>query len=312
MKYVEGITIVVCTRNRPDDLDRCIGTISKQILPCNLAVEVLVLDDGDLDESMLKRFQSMLMPCVKFRYHKKTDPGLLLSRITALNLASFDIVLFLDDDVELAEDYLCVLKDSWELFDDSAGIGGIDTLLHTGYLWRAYNRLICYKSGNPGKLSLSGCNGSIMDWVSVNDYFESDFLSGCNMSFRKSSLVELKPVKWLNSYSAGEDIYLSLLAKQKGRLIVNPALKVVHNRSEISRDRVIDVASSQINNNYRLFKLTNPKWWQYIVFLWTFLGRLSICLPYRNSWPKALGYIKGFKSLITMCSRRNHSRHSSD
>lgn len=298
MITINGITIAVCTRNRPDDLKRCLNSIAQQqLLPANLKLEILIIDDGELSENQVQSFKQLLQPRMKFRYHQKNAPGLLRSRITALAESEYEVILFLDDDVEIDPGYLSILYETYCKFPHVAGIGGIDILMTTGHLWPLYTRLICYNSGCPGKLSISGGNGSIIYWKLMPELFETEFLSGCNMSFLKKSLQDLQPVPWLNNYSLGEDIYLSHIAKEKGPLLVNPQLKVRHYCSTIARDRMADVAVSDIINSYYLLQLQNPNWWQCLALVWTYLGKLMICLPDKNAWPKVSGYIKGFNLL---------------
>ncbi|MDD2498718.1 MAG: glycosyltransferase family 2 protein [Desulfitobacteriaceae bacterium] len=308
---LNGITIAICTRNRPDDLFRCVQSIANQKnIPSELAKEVLIIDDGELAEHYLDAFKKILShPKINLRYVKKDTPGLLLSRTTAVNQANFDIILFLDDDVEIADNYLSLLYDTYCRFNNVAGIGGIDTIMKSGgRFWSWISRFFCLDSGHPGKLSPSSKNSSIFRWNKMVDIFETEFLSGCNMSFKKSSLKNLQPVEWLSSYSLGEDIYLSYLAQKEGPLFVNPDLKVKHYWSQISRDKAKDVAFTETVNHFHLLKLLNPKWWNYLCFLWTHFGLLITSLLFENSRPKVSGYIKGLHYLFNRWYRRQFRR----
>jgi hypothetical protein len=45
------VTIIVCTKNRADALEQCLGSISKAILRCpGRKVEVIVVDNGSVDD----------------------------------------------------------------------------------------------------------------------------------------------------------------------------------------------------------------------------------------------------------------------
>ncbi len=305
MQLTAGITVAICTRNRPDELERCVRSISKQeYLPENFLLELMIVDDGNLNEAQITQLRSMLKKNASLKFFKKDSPGLLLSRIYAVEKASHEIILFLDDDVEIECNYLFLLLKTYADFINAAAVGGVDVLLTASLYWRAYTRLFFINSGNPGKLSLSGNNGSMFYWSSMKECFETDFLSGCNMSFKKSSLHNLQNVDWLNSYSIGEDIYLSYIAKSKGPLIVNPGLIVKHYRSAASRDSMGDVAHTRIVNNYNLLGLINAEWWRYPFFIWTCIGELLICFPYKASWIKISGYIKALIFLAKKSLKR--------
>lgn len=305
MQSTAGITVAICTRNRPDELERCIKSISRQQnIPENFLLELLIVDDGSLNSAEIAKFSSMLEENSSLKYFKKDSPGLLLSRICAVEKASHEIILFLDDDCEIDDSYLSLLLKTYADFGSPAAVGGVDVLLTAGLFWRAYTRLFFSNSGNPGKLSLSGNNGSMVYWSSMKECFETDFLSGCNMSFKKSSLQGLQFVDWLNSYSIGEDIYLSYVAKSKGSLIVNPVLVVRHYRSPVSRDSMADVAFTRFINNYNLLGLIKAEWWRYLFFFWTCLGELMICFLYKASWARIGGYVRAIVFLTGISLKR--------
>lgn len=84
-------TVAVCTRNRAEDLARCLESISK-LDDCGH--EVLVIDNCPRDDSsyqVVSRFPG-------FRYIREDTPGLDVARNRALKVARNEIVAFIDDD----------------------------------------------------------------------------------------------------------------------------------------------------------------------------------------------------------------------
>ncbi|WP_162462972.1 glycosyltransferase family 2 protein [Paenibacillus psychroresistens] len=293
-----GLTIAICTRHRPDDLIHCVSSVAKQKLPAN-PIEILVMDDGDLTIAHLIRLSEIIQNTpIELRYHKKLQPGLFFSRIESLVVSSYELLLFLDDDVELDADYLTRLVQIYQDDADISGIGGMDRLIEpAGIAWSLFGRFFLYSSGVTGKLSASGYGGSMSGWLASKQDFVTEFLLGCNMSFRKSALDKLEVVDWLKSYSLGEDIYLSHVARQKGKLIISPQLTVKHNQSAASRDHEEQVAYTEIVNHYHLLVIKNAKARHYIYQLWTACGLfiravLKKSLHFRvKGYGRAIGFI---------------------
>jgi GT2 family glycosyltransferase len=84
-------SIAVCTRDRPDDLDRCLTSIAE--LP-DEGQDVLVVDSassGHATHDVARRYPGV-------RYYREERPGLSVARNRALREARGDIVAFCDDD----------------------------------------------------------------------------------------------------------------------------------------------------------------------------------------------------------------------
>ncbi len=298
---MKGLTIAICTRNRPDDVGNCIGSIgSQKEIPEGLSVEVLIIDDGEMPPHLIDSYKMLLPPQITVRYLKKEKKGLFLSRLEAIKQAANDVLLFLDDDVTLMEDYLSTL---WKTYADNgsvAGVGGID-ILAGKYVFpeNLFFRLFMISSGRRGKLSLTGFPNSMNTWGEADTAFESDFLSGCNMSFRKDSLEDLGPVEWLQNYSLGEDIFLSMTAGRKGALIVNPSLRVKHHQAVSSRDDAEAIAYTRVVNHFLLLRYFFPDGARRLLFFWTVLG-LHIGAIANLRWRALKGFARGFVSVVLM------------
>ncbi|GBG57983.1 glycosyl transferase [Sporomusaceae bacterium FL31] len=301
MKYIredcEGITVVICTRNRPRDLVRCIEAVIRQsYVPDKF--EILIVDDGELSNSFIDQLRDMIKHKAVFRYHKKEKPGLLLSRIKAVSIAKYEIILFLDDDVEVEGAYLNTLSKTYNNYPHVLGIGGIDSLMSTprkvGLL---FNYIFLYNSGDPGKLSITGYSGSMVLWKAQRSIFQTEFLSGCNMSFKKDALRNLQVLPWLVGYSLGEDVYISSVAAKNGNLLVNPDLKVKHHQSSISRDKIETVAFTEVKNHHCLLKLKHATTFQHLAHFWTVIGMIIMAIIKGNCL-RLKGYLKGLIYLL--------------
>jgi GT2 family glycosyltransferase len=106
---VEGTTsIVICTRERPDSLARCLKSIQKLSHPPD---EILVVDNAP-DSGVVNQLVSR-MPGI--RYVPEPGPGLSRARNAGIRCSTGDIIIFTDDDVEVHPDWLTRLLQN---FDD--------------------------------------------------------------------------------------------------------------------------------------------------------------------------------------------------
>jgi glycosyltransferase involved in cell wall biosynthesis len=295
---LDGLTLAICTRNRHEDVKRCVASVAAQTP--DYPVEVMVVDDGGMPEEILSELERLLAAgnFATFTYFRKQQPGLLLSRMFAVERARYDTLLFVDDDAELERDYLVRLADAYKRHPKAAAIGGIDPNVRGNWKWNLFTRLILYDSGHPGKLSPSGYGGSMVRWSTMSQPFRTEYLLGCNMSFRREALRGIAPVAWLEGYSLGEDLYLSDLAGRHGELWIDPALRVIHHASPISRDREELVAYTEIVNHHHLLRLKQAGPARHAALLWTALGLFCRALL-RNKWRhKAASYRKAIRVIL--------------
>jgi len=139
---MNGLSIVICTRNRPIELDRCISSIiDAEHLQVYQYIELLIIDDGSLSPKFLERIErSLVNQGIKFRYIQKSENhGLFYSRIVGIKNSLGEIVLFLDDDVEIDRDYIIRLHEIYNKHPEIGGSGGIDIILKTTWYYRIYN-----------------------------------------------------------------------------------------------------------------------------------------------------------------------------
>jgi glycosyltransferase involved in cell wall biosynthesis len=270
-----GLTIAVCTRDRPADLERCVRCVVAAESPDDVPVELLIVDDGALPETMVPQLEQVVRARgYAFNYVRQEERhGLIHGRVAALRNAVSEVVLFLDDDVEVEPDYLKLLALRYRELPEAAGVGGVDMLIRPlAPLGALFARVFLLDSGDPGRLSPSGFSWSMIRWGLQRAPFRTEVLSGCNMSFRRKALRTLTAVPWLEGYGLGEDIYLSLVATSYGPLWIDPTLRVRHHRAARRRMAGDALAYVTIVNPYHLLRVRKARWWSYAALLWTILG----------------------------------------
>ncbi|ASA25198.1 glycosyltransferase family A protein [Paenibacillus donghaensis] len=298
---MQGLSVVICTRNRVQDLTRCIHSIAAQNLETagDPDIEVIIIDDGEIPEQVLGEYEALIhKQGHSFMYYRKnTDRGLWLSRVKAVQLASREIILFLDDDVEIPGHYLASLLQTYRDYPDCAGVGGVAIGMSNSFLGTLRCLASFQQSFSSGKLSLSGQAGSMYNWHKAKRTFKTEFQHGCNMSFRRAAIQHLAPVPWLKSYSVGEDILMSRIASQSGPLYINPELKLLHHESPASRDNLEDVAYTRVLNHVHLLKDKKSGPLGYLALLWTTQYLILRERPRKNE-AAISGYRRGMKEIF--------------
>jgi glycosyl transferase family 2 len=256
---LKAISIVCCTRDRPAELGRLIDSLIQARARLNAVdIELLVVDDGDLPNRLVQSLAGRVGAAgIHWRYHnKRRRPGLLGSRIEAVTLATYDWLLFFDDDVEIEPDYLSHFVEVVGQNPNLAGLGGVDLLAPALTSWRLIGRLaVGLEPLRLGRRSASGFPAHMDRARAAGRAFASLRVYGCNMAFRKTALQGLCLLPGFEGYSLYEDAYLSFEASRSGPLLVDPRLKVRHHHSPSSRDASREVGRMSVLNHCRLMRL---------------------------------------------------------
>ena len=294
---ISSLSVVCCTRDRPAELERLIGSLCRARRPTG-AFEFLVVDDGHLPEAT----QAMLAGRIRqagiewVYFNKSSRSGLLRSRIEAVKLARHDWVLFVDDDVEIEPDYLerfCRLAGETP---NLAGIGGVDLLTSAVRAGRLLWRIAAgFEPLFLGQLSFSGFPAHMDRARRARQPFPSCRLYGCNMGFRRSALAALRELPGFDGYSLYEDAYLSFEAARHGGLLIDGGLMVRHHHCASARDSSRDVGRMSVLNHLQLMRLYGGSRWRALGVLYSMLALAgwSVLTGFRSR-PAGMGRDLGF------------------
>lgn len=261
------ISVIVPTYNRPDDLLKCIKSVSEQSLKPH---ELIIINDGELSGDIETRLRSIAGSIPVNISSSDGLPSTSTARNTGAKVANGNIVLILDDDVVLGESYLSRLKKNYNKYDNCnlAGIGGFDDRLRTKTVFeRIYDRIF-----------FLGCDGwrvnriGMQSWSSeINSIEKGDWLSGNNASFKRSFLLENPYPHWMGGREALEDIAMGKKVKNNGYYcLIDPELPLTHNEGD-KIDSPFKYGLKAGNNRTNIFfeycnKLYLP------IFVWAFFG----------------------------------------
>lgn len=135
IKRAPSCTVIICTRKRPEELQRSLASLAVQDHP---SFSVLVVDNSIGDEATAAVVQSF-KPKLNISYMIETRPGLSRARNTGLRSAlSGDIVAWLDDDEVADPMWLSELCRAFDRHPEIVGASGVVVpaeLLTSAQIW---------------------------------------------------------------------------------------------------------------------------------------------------------------------------------
>ncbi len=117
-----SITVAICTRDRTDDLARCLTAVDRLHDRRGLLAEVLVVDNAPASDST-RRLVAERFPTV--RYLHEPRPGLDWARNRAVLEATGDVVAFTDDDTVVDRGWVDAIADAFGADDDVMAVLGL-------------------------------------------------------------------------------------------------------------------------------------------------------------------------------------------
>ena len=214
---VPRATVAVCTRDRPDDLRRCLTALSG--MPDD-AQELLVVDNCPSSDASHRVTQTF--PGV--RYVREDVPGLDCARNRAIREASQEVVAFIDNDAMPDPGWLCALLRN---FDDPlvACVTGLTMPfeLETA-AQQMHERLSPFGRGYERK---------VFDAISLNPTAFGKVGAGVNMALRRSSVLELGPFDealdaGTATYSGGDTEMFARIMNRGYRIAYEPGALCWH------------------------------------------------------------------------------------
>lgn len=290
--------MVICTRNRCDDLLRTLHSIAQQ----TKAPEELIIVDSSTnpvqnEPSFAATFSQSFFPATRLIY-LHTNPGLPYQRNQGVAKATGDIVHFLDDDVELDANYLSSMN---EVFKQNpqygGGMGEVKNIPHS-FRYKAYCLLgqifLLQRNFASGNFTLSGMPTHAYGTRKLKDV---QALGGCCMSYRRTVFSTHQFDESLGGYAFMEDCDFSLRVSREMPLFFNPSATMLHLVSPLARDGIVKNRAMLISNySYLFFKNIYPKGrWKIIFYCWSVVGLFVVALCKRE-WLGIKGYWQGLKN----------------
>ncbi len=217
------ISVVICTHNRSDSLDRVLRSLSPVSVPEGTAWEIVVVDNASSDATrdVVTRYIHTDLP-VEYVFEERK--GLSHARNTGIARSSGEIIAFLDDDVSVRADWLEALDRAFGEHDASC-VGG-RALLRTDT-----QRPSWWRKEYDGKVGHFDRGNEVISSRSSEDGLVG---IGANLAFRRDvferhGLFRAELGRKGRNLSTGEEVDLMDRLRRNGELAVyRPDLVVYH------------------------------------------------------------------------------------
>jgi GT2 family glycosyltransferase len=258
------ISAVIATRNRFDDITKCIESISSQTL---LPDEIVIVDSSSSQE-LKSRIEEFRAGTTKFKYIY-TKPGMTYQWNRGAEASSGDFVFFFDDDVILERDFI---KEIMNIFrnDTEKKIGGVcgDVITPNRNYSFIYSKIVSIRRALYNKVlanlfSLpkqhSGRfrpSGMPTYPYGTNKILAVECLPSGATAYRKEVLNKFKYDETIH-YMADADF--SYRVSRKYQNVYTPYAKLIHTLSPAARESKYNEMKRLIETHHYLFKKNFPQ-----------------------------------------------------
>lgn len=229
------ISIIIPTKDRPDDLRRCMESIlgQKGVFPKEVIIVDCSLAGGRLE---LSAFSDTPFPVKRI----ETELGLTRQRNIGVRSSKGNVIAFLDDDCVVEKDYVEAMEAAYKSLPEAGGLHGVIVNQKKKSRARDIFEKIFFLAEihGSGKLRNSGAP-SFLDqrlFRKNRKPLRTDMLHGCGSSYRR--LVFERGFFFdesLEGYCLGEDYEFSYRVSRHFSLYLVPGLRFYHMFSEKKR-----------------------------------------------------------------------------
>lgn len=230
----ETITAIIPTKNRPEALRHTLTTLLAQRRPVD---QIIIVDQSPAcGREDLRRLRAVLAPPPDWIYlHEPRLSGGAAARNRAMELARGTIWLFLDDDVELRQDFTAALLAAYRRYPRALGMAGLITN-YPRPPWRERGWNAVFRHG------LFRDDRQPLYWRAARlrnpEPLPVSRFSGSAMSFRAAAVGTLRFDARLTGVSNGEDVAFCLALTGGGPgLFIAPAARLCHLRDPCGRSQ---------------------------------------------------------------------------
>jgi glycosyltransferase involved in cell wall biosynthesis len=120
---VNGVSIVICAHNSRTRIQPTLAHLARQVIPDNLAWEVILVDNGSRDDTV-QVAQQEWRGSVPLRIIHEPRLGLSYARECGIAAAQYDIISFVDDDNWVCADWVARVSNIMTVHPEVGACGG--------------------------------------------------------------------------------------------------------------------------------------------------------------------------------------------
>ena len=265
-KYEFGV--VIPTKNRVDDL---IAAVKSVIGQTHKPDEIVIIDQSNDDKAkvsvgdLLKNEGSIK---VKYIYNNTID-GLTAAKNLAIKNSDSDILLFIDDDIILQDNFLGVLQNIYYKYPELSGVGGISFLPEEKTSTIRKKVALFFQLGPFRDLRAVVQAGYLGNREIVRTWLLSGGLSSLKREVFENSAFNEE----LKGASPIEDMDFYSRASQNFKFALAPAAHALHNVSPVSREGLRRVFEAKCEGFIFIFSTYVKKsFLNRMAFIWRSFG----------------------------------------
>jgi GT2 family glycosyltransferase len=233
---VPSVSVIIPTKDRVSELSLTLRTLFQQSFVFR---QLIIVDQSTTDESRKATDREWQAGPAALRDSLKLDyiwdpqiSGGAVARNRAMEHAQAEVWLFLDDDVELATDFLERLLEVYARDPEVVGVSGIITnYRRPSAFFRAWSLVFECGPFHDERQPIYWNADRLRQCQSV----VVRKLGGGLMSFRASSIRGLRFDDSLHGVSLGEDVDFCARLGPRAKLVIAPRARLKHNQSPVGR-----------------------------------------------------------------------------
>lgn len=250
---------MIPTKNRPEDLRRTLDSLAMQT---SRPDEIIVVD-----QSASSSLNNCDVPLDVTYIHDPSISGLTEARNVAMDRATGDIWLFLDDDVILEPQYLEELVRVY-----SPTVDGVSGMI-TNYTLPPLSRRLFENVFMTGSFH---DDRQAIYWAAERLQFQSPQrvrqFTGAVMSFRAAAIRTLRFDTNLKGGCLAEDIDFCARLRPGAVLLIAPKARLFHKRSDIGRPTTHWLDAHAQSSTYMRLRNWHRSWKDDLCFAWLQIG----------------------------------------
>ena len=283
------VSVVIPTKNRPQDLYKADVTIANQIRPPD---DLCIVDQSSNSESVIE-VNRALKGCGSIVVHYIHDTsilGLVDAKRVAVDKSRGDLICFLEDDVVLEKEFLGEIEKGFIVNKDMVGCCGIITNppVYTK-LQLIFFKLFHRGIFNDPRVDVYG------NFNGLNHLLISSKMISGGLSAWRSGVFENVKFDVKNHFHMYEDIDFSTRVYEcyNGQLYINPNARLAHNFSPINRDMRGQLQIRKLTECITYYKKRSKYQWSLVALLWLLSG-LFIDAVLKSIRLKDCSIVKGY------------------
>lgn len=312
------ISVAVPTRNRSGCIAHLLESLEAQTRP---AFEVLIIDSSSdkRTRDVVEKARGSNLTRISYISH---EPGVTSQRNRAIRESSGEVILFLDDDTELAVDFLAVLETQFQANPEVMGIGGFivnewGRRVDRVWRFRKWAGLLqgVYEEGRALPFGICLPLSSLAPFQGLR---RSDWLPGCASAWRSLVFRQCEFSLFFTDYGLAEDKEFSVRVSRRHRLAVCGDAKLRHLQVRGGRPQGFRMGYYHVRNHLYILHSCFPQasWYRHYqqLWFWVFDAVVGVVCGIvkgqcNAKWPHALGLLWGvITHLHPSAPRANHRK----